>query len=49
MVKEGRGTLEGGTRDGFRTDREFSSDSDKVTRRQGDKEKIFLIFDFGMF
>jgi hypothetical protein len=37
-LKEGRGTLKGGTRDGFLTEKENSPESDKGTRRRGDKE-----------
>ena len=43
-MKEGRGT-----RDGLHTEREFSSDNDKETRRLGDKEKIFRISDYGFW
>jgi hypothetical protein len=37
-LKEGRGTLEEGARDGFLEDKENSPESDKETRRQGDQD-----------
>jgi hypothetical protein len=37
-LKEGRGTLKGGARDGFLTEKENSPESDKGTRRRGDQD-----------
>jgi hypothetical protein len=37
-LKEGRGTLKGGTRDGLLAEKENSPESDKETRRQGDQD-----------
>jgi hypothetical protein len=45
-LKEGRGTLKGGARDGLLTEKENSPDSDKGTRRQGDKETRILLTGF---